>query len=54
MWEREHGLTLDSVHNRDGTWHRDPAHLDIESAVFTLQLREQKCFSCESFHVTKE
>lgn len=32
LWERVHGLILDSVYNREGTWHRDPVHLEIESA----------------------
>lgn len=34
LWDRVHGLILDSVYNREGTWHRDPVHLEIESASF--------------------
>lgn len=37
-----------------GTWHWDPVPLEIESAVFTLQLRVQECFSSEIFHVTEK
>lgn len=42
LWERAHGLILDSVYNREGTWHRDPVHLEIESAFLFFFLHCNK------------
>lgn len=54
MWERAHGLTLDSVYNREGNVAQRSSSLGIESAVFTLQQRVQKCFLSVIFHVAEK